>query len=179
MQKKKIFVEINVPGQLRRRLAQIIAKWSELPIKWMKEENLHITVSFVGYVDESVLPEICEKVAVAVENFESFDLEFDNIELGPNPDDPKTVWLTGAPCVELGMLNEEVERALGMRPNSHKEFRPHITLGRIRKIKWDELEEKPEISEKVKVSMTVDTVSIMESKGGGAEYVSLEECPLS
>ncbi|HAR99703.1 MAG: 2'-5' RNA ligase [Candidatus Moranbacteria bacterium GW2011_GWC2_37_73] len=179
MQKKKIFVEIEVPGQLKRRLAQIIAKWSDLPIKWMKEENLHITVSFVGYVDESVLPEICQKVRVAVENFEAFDLEFDRIELGPNPADPKTVWLTGQPCSELGVLNEQVERALGMRPETHKEFRPHITLGRIRKLKWDELVEKPEISEKINVSMTVDSLSIMESKGGGAEYVSLEECSLA
>ncbi|EKE18656.1 MAG: 2'-5' RNA ligase [uncultured bacterium] len=179
MQKKKIFVEINIPNQIRRRLQQVIAKWSDLPIKWMKEENFHITVSFVGYVDETVIPEICEKVSHAVENFESFELVFDSIELGPNLDDPKTVWLTGQPNVELGMLNEEVERALGMRPSAHKEFRPHITLGRIRKIKWDELSEKPIIAEKMNVSMSVDSVSIMESKGGGAEYVSLEECPLA
>jgi 2'-5' RNA ligase len=179
MQKKKIFVEINVPGQLQRRLAQVIAKWSDLPIKWMKEENMHITVAFVGYVDESVIPEICDKVNDAVENFEAFDLDFDRIELGPDPNDPKIVWLTGQPCVELGMLNEEVERSLGMRPAAHKEFSPHITLGRIRKLMWDELAEKPVISEKLKVSMTVDSVSIMESKGGGAEYVSLEECELA
>lgn len=179
MQKKKIFVEINVPYQLRKRLAQTIAKWPDLPIKWMKEENLHITVAFVGYVDESVIPEICDKVGEALENFESFDLEFDRIELGPDKEDPKMVWLTGKPCKELGMLNEEVERALGMRPTAHKEFSPHITLGRIRKIKWDELSEKPEILEKTNVSMTVDNVSIMESKGGGAEYVSLEECSLA
>ncbi|KKP97422.1 MAG: 2'-5' RNA ligase [Candidatus Moranbacteria bacterium GW2011_GWE1_36_7] len=178
MQKKKIFIEIQIPGQLKRRLAQIVAKWSDLPIKWMKEENLHITVAFVGYVDESVLPDICEKVSEAVEEFEAFDLEFSSVELGPEKDDPKMVWLTGEPSVELGMLNEVVERALGMRPTSHKEFRPHITLGRIRKLKWDELVEQPEISEKLNVSMTVDSVSIMESKGGGAEYVSLEECPL-
>lgn len=179
MQKKKIFVEINVLGQLQRRLSQVIAKWSDLPIKWMKQENMHITVAFVGYVDESMIPEICEKVSEAVENFPSFDLEFDRIELGPDLLDPKTVWLTGQPCKELGMLNEEIERALGMRPTAHKQFRPHITLGRIRKIKWDELAEKPEISEKLIVSMTVDSVSIMESKGGGAEFVSLEECPLA
>ncbi|MDD5396768.1 MAG: RNA 2',3'-cyclic phosphodiesterase [Candidatus Moranbacteria bacterium] len=179
MQKKKIFVEVNVPNQIKRRLAQVVAKWSDLPIKWMKEENIHITVAFVGYVDESMLPEICEKVRESVENFEAFDLEFDRIELGPERNDPKIVWLTGKANVEMGMLNEQVERGLGMRPIAHKEFKPHITLGRIRKLKWDELAEKPEVGEKMNVSMTVDSVSIMESKGGGAEYVSLEECPLS
>lgn len=179
MQKKKIFIEVNVPNQIRRRLGQVVAKWSDLPIKWMKPENLHITVSFVGYVDESVIPEICDKVSQAVENFEAFELSFDRIEMGPDPGDPKTVLLTGEPNVELGILNEHVQRALGMRSLAHKEFRPHITLGRIRKIKWDELAEKPIIAEKMNVSMTVEAVSIMESKGGGAEYVSLEECPLA
>lgn len=178
MQKKKIFVEIQVANSLRKRLAQVTSKWADLPVKWMKEENLHITVAFVGYVDESMIPEICEKVGDATADFEAFDLEFSSIELGPDPKDPKMVWLTGEACPELGMLNEAVERALGMRPTAHKQFIPHITLGRIRAIKWDELPEKPEISEKIKVSMTVDSVSIMESKGGGAEYVSLEECPL-
>jgi 2'-5' RNA ligase len=179
MQKKKIFVEINVPNQIRRRLEQVIAKWSDLPIKWMKPENFHITVSFVGYVDESVVPDICEKVSQATENFEAFELLFDRIEIGPSLEDPKTVSLTGQPNVELGMLNEYVQRSLGMRPLAHKEFRPHITLGRIRKNKWDELPQKPVIAEKMNVSMTVENVSIMESKGGGAEYVSLEECPLA
>jgi 2'-5' RNA ligase len=179
MQKKKIFVEIIVPNQMKRRLAQNVAKWAELPIKWMKEESIHITVSFVGYVDESVIPDICEKVREAVENFEAFDLRFSSIELGPDKNDPKTVMLTGEACPELGLLNEVVEKALGMRPQAHKEFKPHITIGRIRKIKWDELTEKPEIFEKMNVSMTVDMISIMESKGGGAEYVSLEDCPLA
>lgn len=179
MQKRKIFIEINVPTQMRKRLVQLVSKWQELPVKWLKPESLHITVSFIGYVDESMIPEICDKVTEAVNEFESFELDFSSIELGPNLEDPKTIWLTGEPNVELGMLNEQIERALGMRPNAHKEFRPHITLGRIRKHKWDELKTKPEIFEKMRLTMTVDSVTVMESKGGGVEYSVLEECPLA
>lgn len=179
MQKKKIFVEINVPRQLKKRLKLTTEKWADLPVKWMKEENFHITVAFVGYVDESMIPEICDKVAEATSEFESFDIDFNKIELGPSAEDPRMVWLTGEVCPELGWLNESVERSLGMRPNEHKQFRPHITLGRIRATKWEELGEKPVIDEKVKLAMTVDGISVMESKGGGAEYVSLEDFPLA
>lgn len=178
MQKKKIFIEIEIPSQIKRRLAQKIAPWSELPIKWMKEENLHLTVAFIGYVDESVVPEICAKVAAAVSQLEIFDLEFDRIELGPDPENPRLLWLTGKPLVELGKLNEVVEEALGMRPEKHGEYSPHLTLGRIRKLKWDELPEKPQINEKIQLAMSVEYVSVMESKGGGDEYVALEQCPL-
>jgi 2'-5' RNA ligase len=78
----------------------------------------------------------------------------------------------------LGNLNEAVENVLGMRPKEHKEYHPHVTLGRIRKQKWDEMPENPKIEEKVNFPMTVENVSVMESGGEEAEYILLEECNL-
>jgi RNA 2',3'-cyclic 3'-phosphodiesterase len=178
MQKKKIFIEIQIPDQIKRRLSKKIEKWDALPIKWSKQENFHITISFIGYVDESVIPEICLKTNEAVANFEAFDLEMDAIVLGPDPADPKMMLMTGQASGELNDLHSAIEQALGMGVQGFKEFRPHITLGKIRKEKWDELEEKPIINEKVQIIVPVEYVSVMESKGGGAEYVSLEDCPL-
>jgi RNA 2',3'-cyclic 3'-phosphodiesterase len=179
MQKKKIYIEIQIPSQIRRRLAKKIELWSELPVKWGKEDNLHLTVSFVGYVDESVTPEICAKVSEAVENLESFDLELNKITLSPNVNDPRMVVLSGEPSSELGKLHEAVQNALGMKTEQYKSFSPKIILGKIRKEKWEQLSEKPLIDEKVQLILPVDYVSVMESKGGGAEYISLEDCPLA
>jgi len=156
----------------------MVSQWENMPVKWSKEESLHITVAFVGYVDESVVPDICEKVCSACEKLESFDLDFDTIVLSPDPLDPRLVSFVGPASESLKLLNEAVEKALGMHKHDHKEFRPHITLGRIRKLKWDELEEKPMINEKYSAVVSVDSVMVMESKGGGAEYIRLEECPL-
>jgi len=178
MQKKKIFIEIQISDQIKRRLAKKIEKWSELPVKWSKEENFHITISFIGYVDESVIPEICLKTNEAVASLEAFDLEMDAIVLGPDPVDPKMVLIIGQSSEELKNLHSTVAQALGMGVQSYKEFKPHITLGKIRKEKWDLLEEKAIIDEKVQIIIPVDCVSVMESKGGGAEYISLEDCPL-
>jgi 2'-5' RNA ligase len=182
MQKKKIFIEIAVPGQIQRKLLQKVEKWQNLPVKWMKENSIHLTVAFIGYVDESVVPEICANVSEAVSALESFDLEMDTIGLGPDPNDPKMtkmIWAVGKPSQQLKSLNEAVEKSLGMFIESHKHFSPHITLGRIRKLKWEALLEKPVISEAYKFFIPVDSVVVMESKGGGEEYVMLEECPLS
>lgn len=178
MQKKKIFIEIPVPRQVRKKIMQSTAKWADLPVKWMKEDHLHITVSFIGYVDESVLPEICQKVSDAATQVESFDIEFDRIELGPSREDAHMVWLTGQPSEQLRRLNEAVERSLGTFSHSHKQFRPHLTLGRLRKVKWEALQEKPEIDSVLHVLVPVDAVQVMESEGGGANYVSIEQCPL-
>ena len=178
MQKKKIFIEIAIPKDLKKRLMQKTTQWSDLPVKWAKEENLHITLAFIGYVDESVIPEICQKVNQAVNNFESFEVVFNKIELGPDAENPRIVWLSGEPSFELGKLNQTVEKALDMRPQEHKEYRPHITLGKIRKLKWDELSEKPVIGEKITLAMTVDAVCVMENRDGETGYETLEECML-
>ncbi len=179
MQKKKIYIEIQIPTQTKRRLSKKLEQWSQLPVKWSKEDNFHLTVSFVGYVDESVTPEICSKVSEAVENLESFDLELNKIALGPDLDNPKMVVLSGHPSEELRGLHEAVQQALGMKTEQYKQFKPNVTLGKIRKEKWNELEKKPLIDEKVHIIVPVDYVSVMESKGGGEEYISLEDCPLA
>ena len=179
MQKKKIVIEIPVPKQVRRKIMQSTAKWADLPMKWMKEENLHLTVSFIGYVDESVLPDICQQVSDAAAQIESFDIEFDHIALGPNEDDPHMLWLTGEASEELRQLNEAIEKALGTFSRSRKQFRPHLTLGKLRKGKWEELPEKPKIHEKLHVTIPVDAVSVMQSDGVGAEYSSIEDCLLA
>lgn len=179
MQKKKIYIEIQIPSPTKRRLAKKIEQWRELPIKWSKEDNLHLSVSFVGYVDESVIPEICAKVGEAVENLEAFDLELNEIFLGPDPNDPKMVVLGGQPSEQLKNLHEAVQNALGMKTEQYKHFSPKIILGKIRKEKWEQLVEKPLIDEKVQIIVPVDYISVMESKGSGAEYISLEDCPLN
>lgn len=179
MQKKKIFIEIPIPAQVKKRLERYATKWADLPVKWLKEESLHITVTFVGYVDESVLPDICEKVCEAGGEIESFDLMFNEIIMSPDVTHPHMVAVVGEANDNLRQLNQLIEEALGINKHEHKQFRPHITLGRIRKLKWDELEVKPVIAEKINIIVSVDAVEIMESKGGGAEYISLEQCPLS
>ena len=179
MQKKKIFIGIQIPRQVKHRLAKKIQQWENLPIKWSKEDNLHLTVSFVGYMDESMTPEICSRVSEAAESLESFDLELDKIFLGPNINDPKMVLLSGQPSEQLKNLHEAIQNALGMKTEQYKQFKPNLMLGKIRKEKWNELEETPIIDEKIQIIVPVDFVSVMESKGGGAEYISLEDCPLS
>lgn len=179
MQKKKIFIEIAVPQQIKRKIMRKIEGWTDLPIRWVKEESLHITIAFVGFVDESVIPDICEKVTIACESLESFDFDLNEIILTPDAKNPKMAVLMGESSEQLRMLNEVIERELGIQKHSHKEFRPHITLGRVRKLKWDQLSIKPNLAEKFHAVIPVDSVSVMESKGGGAEYVLLEECALA
>ncbi|EKE16317.1 MAG: hypothetical protein ACD_11C00020G0022 [uncultured bacterium] len=177
MQKRKIFIEIGIPSKLRKKLTEKVEKLRELPVKWTKPENLHITLMFLGYVDESVIPEICLKVSQTASEAESFDLSFDKIELGPNPDKAQMIWFSGEANDDLKNLYQEIEKELGIFHIEKKLFRPHITLGKIKKEKWEALKEAPVIQEEFKTFVPVENIFVMGSVSG-QEYEVIEDCPL-
>jgi 2'-5' RNA ligase len=178
--KRKIFISINIPEKVKRRLAKAVEKWQELPVKWTKEANLHITLLFLGYVDEETLLEICQKVRDVAEKEDIFDIELDRIELFPSATDPKMVALTGPANDDLLKINEKIEKELNIFTSAKKTFRPHITLGRGRKYKWEALESKPSISENFPLVITAESIDVMASDfgDGNSEYTIIESCPL-
>jgi 2'-5' RNA ligase len=178
--KRKIFISINIPEKVKKRLVLAIEKWHDLPVKWVKEANLHITLLFLGYVDEETLPEICQKVREATESEDIFDIEFNQIELFPSPEEPKMIALTGPASEELLKLHEKLEKELNIFTVSKKSFCPHITLGRGRKYKWEALESKPSIKEKYSLIVSAETIDVMASDfgDGSSEYTVIESCPL-
>jgi len=178
--KRKIFISINIPDRVKKRLIFAVEKWQGLPVKWIRQQNLHVTLFFLGYVAEDNLAKICEKVDESVRDVFMFDLEFDQITLSPNEKDPRLIWLSGNPSKELLLLYEKIEKGLGIFEAYKKTFRPHITLGRIRKEKWKNLEEKPNISEKFHMSVSIESVDVMASdfSDGENEYVVIESSAL-
>jgi 2'-5' RNA ligase len=178
--KRKIFISINIPDKVRKRLLKAVEKWQDLPVKWTPEANLHVTLVFLGYVSEDDIPDICARVREAIEKSDAFDMKFDKVELFPSAETPRMVALTGQASEELTDLVNNIEEALEMSAARKKTFRPHITLGRGRKYKWEALENKPSISEKFPLTLPAEAVEIMASNFGarGQEYAILESCPL-
>lgn len=147
---------------------------------WSLPENFHITLSFLGFVDDESLAGICLAVKEAAEDFESFDVDFEGIRLGPDSENPKLVWIFGGANEELRKLQMEIEKSMDTFVSEKKEFKPHITLGKIEKEKWKLLFQKPKIEEGFKISVPVESVDVFESKieKGRTRYTVLESCEL-
>lgn len=178
--KNKIFISINIPPKVKKRLVLAIEKWQELPVKWEKEADLHITLVYLGFTDEEVVLEICEKVKKSCEDVDIFDIRLLQIELFPSAEEPRVIALTGEPSEELKNLVNAIEKELGISASPKKSFRPHITLGRVKKHKWEDLENKPEILEKFPLTVDANSVDVMTSQFSSKEsrYSILDSCPL-
>ncbi len=184
--KRKLFLGIDMDPHLKKMLDRTINKnWRDLdlPIRWYRNESYHITLIFLGWVDEDSVIELSNKFYQVCADFPSFDIEFEKIKLAyknnlqdNDPRDAKMVWLEGALSEELKELQKVLEEFLDIHYVDRKSFRPHVTLGRMKAKKWVELEEFPEIDKDFKISMDVMNVTLFESgsKEGSPDYTPID-----
>lgn len=182
MQRHRVFVAINLPENIKKKLAEYQTKWPELPVRWTKPNNIHITLVFLGYLSDEEVVEVCKTVKEVVSRHNSFDVNLTKICYGPtDKKPPRMVWTTGERSEDFSALKNDLDKSLGSFEN--REFTPHITLGRINKWEWQRIEpeERPEIEEDINLNFLVESVEIMESvlKRGGAKYNVLESFSFS
>ncbi|KKQ76637.1 MAG: 2'-5' RNA ligase, 2'-5' RNA ligase [Parcubacteria group bacterium GW2011_GWC1_38_6] len=187
--RKRIFVAVNLPDKIKEKLIGYQSQWNEIPANWTKKENLHITLSFLGYLADEDLPDVLVATEKVAAKAESFSVVLDKICYGPkgkNP--PRMIWATGE-SEELSNLQRELEKSLifsiegdETKINQSKKNTIHVTLARIRQ--WDfrriDPEESPIIDNDIAISFPVNSVDIMESvlKKGGPKYIVLESYSL-
>ena len=185
--KHRIFIAVNLPESLKKKLSEYSRKWPELPARWTKKDNLHITLEFLGYVATEEIADIYKIVERVAASHSPFSVHLKGISYGP-PEKmpPRMVWAEGEKSPELGALKDDLQNSLAeekFRTDSGgRSFAPHVTLARIgawnfRKI---EPEERPEVQEEISFDFPVESIEIMESKlhRGGPEYFVLESCQL-
>jgi len=182
MARHRIFIAINFPPRTKKEFVSYQKKWGDLPIRWTRENNLHLTLVFLGSVDDRDLPEVIERTNKAAENHHPFSIDFNRIFLGPPGRTPRMFWLEGRENQELSDLKADLAgelEALSFKEEK-RSFRPHITLGRIKMDSWARLQNKPKIEEKISVILPVNSIEIMEShlKSTGPDYFILESINL-
>ncbi|MGI5920270.1 MAG: RNA 2',3'-cyclic phosphodiesterase [Syntrophomonadaceae bacterium] len=103
-------------------------------IKWVEENNYHLTVKFLGNIDNHIIPEIKKAMAIVGENCPPFELNIGGIGFFPNKFRPRVVWLgVDGEVNKAEFLASRVDdylHPLGFELDKTHRF--HLTLGRIR-----------------------------------------------
>jgi 2'-5' RNA ligase len=164
------FLAIEIPGQIRKKVNQLITqeKKNRLPIKWIRFENLHITMKFLGEIDESKQREIIPVLERICKTFIPFNINLEGIGCFPHVRNPRVLWIG----VKYGVtvltdIACEIEKNLGaIGFIRDKHFHAHLTIGRTRKFcKVDSLLAKPFISENFPVNSITLFESILKPEG--------------
>ncbi len=181
MNARRLFVGIPLSASFAKRALAKTEKWKHLPIRFTSADMMHVTLAFLGLVKDEDLDHLCEELREAVADIESFELSFDRIEMVPEAGEgARMVWLSGEPSGELAKLRNALERSIASFDPEYKEFRPHVTLGRVLRGRWTKLPERPDLLESVRLVESVGNITLFESvaEGGKRKYVSLGDFEL-
>ncbi len=136
----RAFFCVELEAELREQLDRITQRLRRLPVRanWVRAENLHITLKFLGEVDEELIPKLKE-VAQSALKTSQLDGEIawtlDRLGAFPSVERPRVVWVGSSKEPEaLATLAAQLEQALeplGFAPEG-RGFVAHITLGRVK-----------------------------------------------
>ena len=125
----RLFVALELPESVRSRLAML--QGGVPGARWSSDEQLHLTLRFIGEVDDHVAHDIDD--ALAGIRAPAFTLEFAGVgEFGGK--NPRSLWAGVRPSEALLHLQKKVETALqriGL-PAEERKFSAHVTLARLK-----------------------------------------------
>ena len=185
---KRLFFGVALPEATRAAAAELIASFKIEPgrVSWVKRDNLHLTLKFLGDAGDASVPAIAQTARKAICGFAPLKLEVEGVGVFPNKDRPRVIW--------LGMTGEterlaEMEAALSAKleplgfSREERPFTAHITAGRIKSdaIRGQVLRVTRACQKAHVGAAPVTEVILYESRlnPGGSIYIPVEVFPLT
>lgn len=140
----RCFIAVELEHVMKRELGRLQARLrhkfdvGDKSMKWVRPENVHLTLKFLGDVEDGQIPDICRAVDQAVKESAPFIFELGNCGCFPAAGAARVLWvgiLEGER--EMEKLQQVLENSLqtsGFPPEGRK-FSPHLTLARIKNAK--------------------------------------------
>ena len=177
----RLFIAIEVPANLKAAFRHYQPAFTHAAVRFLPDENLHLTVHFMGEVPTGQLTEIEQRLKEVAATQMPFNLTLHCLEPGPKPKSPRLIWARFGPEPAFAQLSAAVFRQLGIRPPDHADSIPHVTLARFRKDMPRPISLSVIYPPEPPLTMPVTTVALWQSelKSPHPVYRVLAEFPLS
>ena len=139
MPSRRLFIAVDISDEARRLAAEHIDKMrqnaKDVRVGWEKPEKLHVTLKFLGNVDEENVGAVSDAVAAIASDHRPFEMAIAGTGAFPNGRQPRVLWL-GVENADgaLAQLAADVDMRLseiGFEKEKRR-FSPHLTIARIR-----------------------------------------------
>ncbi len=134
----RLFIALPLGPQAEAYLGEVagLLKQKGGAVKWVDARNIHLTVRFLGDTEEAHVHALKELLDTVAGRYSPVEATIDRLGAFPNLRRPRVFWVGLRDGLDvLENLATEVEqgvRRLGFDPEQ-KRFKPHLTLGRVRK----------------------------------------------
>lgn len=129
----RLFISVNLPEDIALYLKQMQTKIGQSDAKMAFPSDLHITLKFLGETGDNEAKEI---VALFKQvKMTSFKANLSNVGIFPNETKPRVIWVGAEPEKKFNELFLQIEKLTSKFSVSDHDFKPHITLSRIKFVK--------------------------------------------
>jgi len=130
----RLFVAIEIPDEIRNALAEFLKDMRGIApqVKWVRAENLHVTLKFLGETDAAKL-RVIEGTLNSIRSPRPVSLEFRGLGFFPNEKRPRVFWAGMEASANLRTIAQDIDRGLHKLsfPLENRPFTPHLTLARF------------------------------------------------
>lgn len=175
---KRVFVGIFASLKLKRKVFALRRKFYHLPVRWIPDENLHLTLIPPLELDDKGIVEMIEKSQTLEGKIGQIKIKFNRLSFGPNPRRPRLIWIEGKSNQKLVELKNRITRILGLRAEGRL-FKPHLTIARFKPKDYFNFPTK-DLDEKISWSFLAESICVIQSEclEEGARYTNLSEIKL-
>lgn len=183
----RCFIAIDLPGELKQELADLIAGFKKRTapfVRWVDPMGIHLTLKFLGEVSEELVDEIRLVMQEVANNTPHFQLEIAGVGAFPSLVRPQLAWVgIQGEMDKLYVLQRRIDAKLEQLgfPREQRAYSPHLTLGRVRQEASDfERQKLGKILSNVTFTPTilVDVESVQLARSqlttGGAIYSTIQ-----
>lgn len=131
----RLFVAIPLVAEIRRMLLKTLRALAEFDrdVRWVREEQMHLTLKFLGEVADGDIPRVTGALTRAVAGCAAFELRIEGSGCFPARGKARVLWVGVADDGGLSLCQREIEEHLADAgfPREDRPFSPHLTLGRV------------------------------------------------
>lgn len=135
----RVFVAVELPLSVRELVAErarlLREEFPRVRASWERAEKMHITLKFLGEVDEARLTKVQNAITQEAKDFQPFEISIEGAGAFPPRGVPRILWFGAKDESEsLSGLQRKLENEfarIGFKKENRK-FHPHITLARVR-----------------------------------------------
>jgi RNA 2',3'-cyclic 3'-phosphodiesterase len=183
---KRLFIAIDIPfnTKISALFTTLKKNLSEERIKWVEQDNFHITLKFLGETEEFYLNSLIQLLQQVSYRYPPFNIQLKRAGIFGNQHNPRVIWIGINQNEILVNLKTTIDKELfelGFDPDS--KFSPHLTLGRIKQIRnYNNLKEIIQNNNETDFGeFPINGFILFESilKSNGPEYKMIEEFTLT
>ena len=184
MEKVRTFIAIKLTPEIISDISRVQEelKRTSAQVKWVKPENIHLTLKFLGHITSEELEKVKIATRETLKPFRPFEINVSGLGAFPKINYPRVIWMgINKGKEELKRIAFSIEENLSKNgfAKEKRTFSPHLTIGRVKSLKGRE--RLTEILTGNRVTnlgnMRVTKISLIKSelRPQGPVYTSLEE----